>query len=425
MFLPRPGPALAPPCLLPLFSPMARFSALLALYAAVATVSASPIVVRDSPVSLPFTRRVKFSGTSTIIEQDRARAEVLKNVAHANGAGLKRADVFATNAKTHYTVDVGVGSPPTTYTLLIDTGSSNTFVGADKAYVPTETSQDTGNTVSVSYGSGQWSGEEWNDAVTLSPDLVIVNQGIGVANSSTGFSGVDGILGIGPTDLTAGTVSDGQLVPTVLDNAYAQGLIEQDIIGISFAPASATHPDGLLTFGGVDESRFVGPVHYVPITSTSPASQYVGIDQSITYGDRTILSSTAGITDTGSTLVLLATDAFNAYKDATGAVADETTGLLKITRDQYENLQSLLFHIGGETYDFIPNAQIWPRSLNSEIGGDADSIYLIVADLGSPSGQGLDFINGYSWLERFYNVYDVANQAVCFAITEHTFSLVN
>ena len=45
-----------------------------------------------------------------------------------------------------------------------------------------------------------------------------------------------------------------------------------------------------------------------PITSTSPASAYVGIDQSITYGSAgtTILSSTAGITDTGTTLVLIA-----------------------------------------------------------------------------------------------------------------------
>ena len=63
--------------------------------------------------------------------------------------------------------------------------------------------------------------------------------------------------------------------------------------------------------------------------------------------------------------------------------------------------------------------------LNTAIGGDADGIYLIVADLGSPSGEGLDFINGFSWLERFYHVYDVANQAVGFAFTEYTFSLVN
>ncbi|KAM5531960.1 hypothetical protein V8D89_014360 [Ganoderma adspersum] len=409
---------------------MARLSALLFLCAATATAvtaaSASPIVVRDSPVSLPFARRFKFSGASTLIAQDRARARVLKSLGHGKGVGVKRADVLVTNQETKYTVDVGVGTPPTNYTLLIDTGSSNTFVGTGKAYVKTSSSQDTGNSVSVSYGSGGWSGEEYTDTVTLSPDLVITNQGIGVANSSNGFDGFDGILGIGPTNLTSGTVSDGSLVPTVLDNAYAQGLVDQDVLGISFAPASSGDSSGLLTFGGVDESKTAGPINYVAITGVSPASQYVGIDQSITYGDnytRTqILAQTAGITDTGSTLLLLATDAYEAYKNATGAVEDANTGLLKITLDQLEDLQSLFFTIGSETYEFIPNAQLWPRSLNTDIGGDTDGIYLIVGDLGSPSGEGLDFINGYAWLERFYHVYDAGNQAVGFALTEHTFS---
>ena len=63
--------------------------------------------------------------------------------------------------------------------------------------------------------------------------------------------------------------------------------------------------------------------------------------------------------------------------------------------------------------------------LNTAIGGSADGIYLIVGDLGSPSGEGLDFINGYAWLERFYHVYDAGSQAVGFALTEYTFSRDN
>ena len=48
-------------------------------------------------------------------------------------------------------------------------------------------------------------------------------------------------------------------------------------------------------------------MNYVPITSTSPASAYWGIDQTLTYGENTkILDSTAGIVDTGTTLVLIA-----------------------------------------------------------------------------------------------------------------------
>jgi hypothetical protein len=63
---------------------------------------------------------------------------------------------------------------------------------------------------------------------------------------------------------------------------------------------------GELTFGGVDTSKTTGTVKYVPVTKSSPASKYWGIDQSITYGSKQILKG-SGIVDTGTTLVLLST----------------------------------------------------------------------------------------------------------------------
>jgi hypothetical protein len=45
-----------------------------------------------------------------------------------------------------------------------------------------------------------------------------------------------------------------------------------------------------------------------PLTTTSPSNEFVGIDQTITYGTAgtAILSETAGIVDTGTTLLLIA-----------------------------------------------------------------------------------------------------------------------
>ena len=63
--------------------------------------------------------------------------------------------------------------------------------------------------------------------------------------------------------------------------------------------------------------------------------------------------------------------------------------------------------------------------LNTAIGGSASSVYLITADLGSNSGEGLDFINGYTFLERFYYVYDSANSQVGFATTSFTTATTN
>lgn len=73
-----------------------------------------------------------------------------------------------------------------------------------------------------------------------------------------------------------------------------------------------------------DFNSFTGEITFVPITSTSPASQYWGIDQTITYGSSgTALLTSSGIVDTGTTLLLIATDAFNTYQTDTGATLDQ------------------------------------------------------------------------------------------------------
>ncbi|KAJ6507706.1 acid protease [Mycena vitilis] len=414
--------------------------------------------------SLPFTSRVQAChGAKNVLASDLARAAKLRAGVHPHGptafkskhkvhhhhhrhhagtttgagdaadpqappaAGDSSVDV--TDAAVTYTMSVGVGSPPTDYTLLIDTGSSNTWVGADKAYKATSTSTDTRNAVNVSYGSGSFTGTEYIDEVTLGSGLVINKQSIGVASKATGFNDVDGILGIGPVDLTTGTVASTQTVPTVTDNLFSQGTIPTESIGISYIPTTGTTnvANGELTFGGTDAAKFTGSISYVPITKTSPASNYWGIDQTVTYGTSStpILNLTAGIVDTGTTLLLLATDAFQAYQQATGATADQTTGLLTITDDQFSNLQSLFFKIGDQTLELTADAQIWPRALNSTLGGEDGKIYLITADLGNNSGSGLDFIDGFGFLQRFYSVYDTTNSQVGFATTEFTTATTN
>ncbi|KAH9021869.1 acid protease [Lactarius hengduanensis] len=409
--------------------------------------------------ALRLTPNVDYSGGGRGINaRDRARAQKFRAGVQPHGPIAHKLAKFRSRVNTHhrgrqvisplnhtigvndtgvtYTASVGIGSPATDYTLLIDTGSSNTWVGADKKYTRTSTSNDTGKSVSVTYGSGSFSGTEFTDQVTLSPSLVVKSQSIGVASTAEGFSDVDGILGIGPVDLTSGTVEGVGLVPTITDNLFKQKTISTESIGIFYQPyqepftfLSLLFPDGELTFGGIDKSKVTCDVNYVPITETSPASNYWGIDQSITYGSNgpSILASTAGIVDTGTTLVLIATDAFQEYQKATGATLDQTTTLLTLTNSQFNNLQSLFFDIGGVQYEFTPNAQIWPRVLNTAIGGTAGQIYLIVSDLGTPSGQGLDFINGFTFLQRFYSVYDsdVTNPRVGLATTYFTNAKTN
>ncbi|KAG1842520.1 acid protease [Suillus subalutaceus] len=404
--------------------PSTSFSSFLALPAlALLSLSVSALShprAASGTAALKLAVSINSYGIKNIAAADRARIQALQ----AGGSS----SVNANNTIMIYTADIGVGSPETYYTLLVDTGSSLTWIGANKAYMQTNTSHDTHNQFYIAYAGGSSiDGEEYTDTVTLNSDLVIVNQSIGVASASaaSNLRGLDGMLGLGPVGLTQGIISNTDEVATVMDNLYAQKTISSEVLGVFFAPASSDDSSGELTFGGYDTSKITGDISYVSITSTSPANSYWGIDQSISYGSTSILDETAGIVDTGTTLILIATDAFDKYKSATGATLDNSTELLKISSDQYDQLSSLYFTTGGVTYELTPNGQIWPRSLNSAIGGTAKGIYLIVADSGSNSGSGLDFTNGYCFLERFYSVYDTTNSRVGFATTEYTYATTN
>ncbi|KAJ3533256.1 hypothetical protein NM688_g7307 [Phlebia brevispora] len=404
-----------------------RSAVLLTIVVATLAAATNPIIARQSSVTLPFAKVVNVTGTPNILKIDQARIKALKQgtyPAPKNATqGAPPISIPATNQGIIYSASVGVGSPATYYDLIVDTGSSNTWAGAnpDKPYVVTSSSVDTGLGIIIAYGSGWVIGEEYNDTVTIGP-LVIHNQGTGAEELSGGFSGPgeDGILGLGPVDLTSGTITGvaSDQVPTVVDNAYAQGLIPARSIAISFEPTNTTPiANGEVSFGSVDPTRYISEITYTPVTSTSPASRYWGIDETISYNGQIILSTTAGIVDSGTTLLYLASDAYSRYQNATGATLDETTGWLTVTEEQYNNLADLVFTIGGTQFSLTPNAQIWPRALNTAVGLDANQIYLVAQDVGSPTGSGLDFVDGQVFLERFYSVFDTANTRVGFADT--------
>ncbi|KAG2358387.1 hypothetical protein BDR07DRAFT_1489523 [Suillus spraguei] len=404
------------------------------------SITGSPVEVRNSPITIPLTRRLNFSnGTINLLQHDESRVAAFRNYnAHDRGA-----DIPVTCCYYGYTIAVGIGSPPTTYNLLLDSGSSLTWI-KNEAYVQTPTSVDTGRAVKARYDEmddgdddydddddkPHFKGTIWNDTVTLGGGLTVTEFPIGIAETVEGFYPDEfGILGIGPEILSFDTLINepDETIPTITDYLYNQGEIDEHIIGIFLQPIT-TESDSLsgeVTFGGTDDTKCNSDVVYTPITTEFPASVYWGINQRITYGSKEILGTSAGIVDTGTVMLYIASDGFDRYKAATGGTHDEATRLLSITVDQYNALQSLDFHIEGKIFSLTANAQIWPRSLNDKIGGNPNGIYLIVKKSGSYSGRGDDFIVGFTFLSRFYTVFDHSDSRVGFATTSFTDATTN
>ena len=115
-------------------------------------VAADPNVTPNSPISLPFAKSFNLDGKYSPIQRDRRR---WRNLAR-DYRQSEITDVPLNDSVIAYSANISVGSPPNycefcqflpcmvSYTpldnLIIDTGSGNTWLGANKPYNKTKTS---------------------------------------------------------------------------------------------------------------------------------------------------------------------------------------------------------------------------------------------------------------------------------------------
>ncbi|KAM3550718.1 hypothetical protein MY1884_008095 [Beauveria asiatica] len=384
-----------------------RYTSLSILVAAEA-ILASPVERATKPSAVPVKHVVNVSSPSGLVAKGQAR------INKVNGAEKTLGNIDASgpaeNDDVSYIASVAIGSA--SWDLIVDTGSSNTWTGAQKSYVPYSTGNDTGGTVGVSYGSGQFTGEEYVDKVTFA-GLTVKSQSIGSASNAVGFDGVDGIFGLGPVDLTQDTVSNAATVPTFLDNLYRQGSIPSEVLGVYFKPEAGSDTNdnnGELTLGGVDSTKYTGALNYVPTLKSGNAAAYWGVSiASFNYGSTVLASGATGIVDTGTTLVYIPSAAYSKYLSASGGRTDPTTGLVSYTTKPTGNFS---IKIGTVTYTLTPAQYLVPTSQYGSFGLSAGKYYSWIANGGTGS---VNTIIGQKFLENYYSVYDTTNARIGFA----------
>ncbi|KAE8444142.1 hypothetical protein EG329_000830 [Mollisiaceae sp. DMI_Dod_QoI] len=378
------------------------FITLLAI--ATAAVSASPVERRAKTTVLSLKHVSNVTSIKNVVNKGQAR------INKVNGFAAEVSSGSVTNEDVSYVAPVTIGGK--TWQLIVDTGSSNTWCGAQTSCEKTSTGKSTGGSVSVSYGSGSFSGTEYTDTVSFG-GLTVKSQSIGAASRSSGFSGVDGIIGFGPVDLTEDTVSNANTVPTFMDNLYSQGAISSEVLGVSFSPESGSDTDdtnGELTLGGTDSSKYTGSITYFPTAKSGDSAPYWGISiASFTYGSTTLASSASGIVDTGTTLIYIPTSAYNKFLSAAGGKTDSSSGLAMFTKKPTSNFG---IKFGSTTYTLTPAQYLVPTAQYSYYGLSSSKYYAWINDGGS---SGVNTIIGQKFLENYYSVFDTTNSRIGFA----------
>ncbi|PCH41646.1 acid protease [Wolfiporia cocos MD-104 SS10] len=342
---------------------------------------------------------------------------------------LKTADNHSAptlNAALKTAVAVNAGDNQTFSYVEIDTGSAIFWVGAGQKYVPGPHTQIINQTFSESYGDGYANGTVYLDRVTIG-EATVKSQLIGSASYISGFQvsepNFDGFLGLGPNGSNAHEISGYDTTPTFVQSLVSEGAIDEPVFGIYLSPLYSDSPegDGEITFGGVDSSRLVGDISWIPLSDELHwdfEGSYFG------WGDEYIVNGTVyARTDSGAPFLGIPFDPYIwLLQNTPGISADPNYGTLTFPANMSDSLPPVYIGVGDLNVTVPPSngagRYTIPKSLYSTLNiTDDGEIHTFI------STSGPDEVDlGFLFLQIVYSAYDihsaseVANNRVGFAL---------
>ncbi|KAL6083217.1 hypothetical protein STEG23_010557 [Scotinomys teguina] len=318
-----------------------------------------------------------------------------------SNAGMVANEPLINYLDSEYFGTISIGTPPQEFTVVFDTGSSELWVPSvycsshvcqnHQRFDPSKslTFQNLSKPLFVQYGTGRVQGFLGYDTVTVS-DIVVPHQTVGLSTQEPGeifnYSPFDGILG-----LSYPSLASKYSVP-IFDNMMKRHLVAQDLFCVYM---SRDDQGSMLTLGAIDQSYFVGSLHWVPVT-VQRYWQFT-VDR-ITINDEVVAcqGGCPAILDTGTALLAGPDGDILTIQQAIGAVQGQY-GQFNVDCWRLDIMPTVVFEIHGRKFPLPPSAYT-----NQEMGSCSS---------GFKSGSQM-WILGDVFIREFYSVFDRANNRV-------------
>jgi saccharopepsin len=326
----------------------------------------------------------------------------------ANAMG--RHDVLVDNfMNAQYFSEIELGTPPQSFKVVLDTGSSNLWVpssecGSIACYLhqkydssASSTYKKNGSDFAIQYGSGSLSGFVSQDTLKIG-DLKVKGQDFAEATSEPGlafaFGRFDGILGLG-----FDTISVNKIVPPFY-KMIEQGLLDEPVFAFYLGDANKEGDSSEATFGGIDKDHYTGELINIPLRRK--AYWEVDLDAIALGDDVAELDNTGVILDTGTSLIALPSNLAEMINTEIGAKKG-FTGQYSVDCATRDSLPDITFTLTGH------NFTIGPYDYTLEVQGSCISAFM---GMDFPEPVGPLAILGDAFLRKWYSVYDLGNSAV-------------
>ncbi|KAI8820239.1 aspartic peptidase domain-containing protein [Fimicolochytrium jonesii] len=311
-----------------------------------------------------------------------------------------------------YFGEITIGTPPQTFSVVLDTGSSNLWVPSTRCSSiacwlhrrfdagKSSTFKANGTSFAIQYGSGALEGIISNDVLGVG-DLSIKNIDFGESTKEPGVT-----FAVGRFDGIFGLAFDNIAVQKVVPPVYRmieQGLLDEPLFGAWFGDNADGGAGGEITFGGVDKSHYTGDITWAPVIRKGYWEVQL---QNVTLGNENLgVSTFRAAIDTGTSLCAIPVAEADAINKRIGAKKG-LNGQYTVDCNTVASLPVLKLQFGGREFE------LEGKDYTLNAGGSCVSGFMGM-DIPAPAGP--LWIVGDVFLRKYYTIYDHSGPRVGFA----------